>query len=187
MYGSGDNDYFFIDADLTGNNAGNVDQIRDFYVAQATSNPLVDDLLCFSAEQLGLSTSYMKDTLGWDEITVDIFGSNVAAYQLDFDAGGLLFPEYFFPEYFLKPDGGISGYSPERDLDFIPAFILDTENGNFYYDADGDRDVGDQILVANIASNQLGGASLSGMNANQIYVFESFDQFYNLSATTIVL
>ncbi len=172
MYGSGDNDYFFIDVNLSGNNAANVDQIHDLYVAGG--NSFADDWLVFSAQQLGLTTGYMKDTLGWDEISVDIFGHTDTAYNLDFDGGGVA---GIATEYWIKVDG-IQNYSVESifGIDSIPAFILDTSVGNLYYDVDGDRDVGDEVLVANIAaSTALGADVLTDMHANQILVIPSFD------------
>ena len=50
----GDNDYFFIDTNLS-NNANNVDRIKNFYVAGSDST--ADDWLVFSAQQLGVGTS----------------------------------------------------------------------------------------------------------------------------------
>lgn len=169
MYGSGDNDYFFIDVNLA-DNSNNVDTIKDFYVAGTDISS--DDWLVFSAEQLGLTTSYMRDTLGWDEISFDVLGQTVSGYNLDLDAGGI---GGLSAEYWFKPNG-INNYVSEFISDNIPAFILDSSNGNIYYDSDGDMDIGDQILLANISAYAgIGADNLGDMHANQILVIGSFD------------
>ncbi len=73
--------------------------------------------------------------------------------------------------------GGIANYSAETFLvDNDPCFILDYQNGNFYFDQDGDRDVGDQVLVANVARNpDNGGDYLADFHANQILVIPNFN------------
>ncbi len=169
VYGSNDNDYFFIDADFSGDNSNNIDIIKEFYVAGL--NSAVNDWLVFSAAQLGLTSSYMKDELGWDEGALSVFDESVSTYKLDLDGGGLITNEHWF-----KVDG-IDNYDEESMLlrDSEPAFILDYSNGDLYYDGDGDRDVGDQVLVAQLLNTN--GDNLAHMHANQILVVENYDFF----------
>jgi Ca2+-binding RTX toxin-like protein len=167
MLGGGDNDYFFIDVNLSNSNKNNHDVIRDFYVAG--QNFTTDDCLIFSGEQLGLKESYMENTLGWDKGSLSILGRTINTYNLDFDAGGT-----FGSEHFFKVDG-IENYKAETILlDYEPSFILDHTNKNLYFDQDGDRDVGDQVLVANLSRGSTGD-DLAHMHANQILIVPNFD------------
>lgn len=162
----GDNDYFFIDVNISTDNKSNVDTIKNFYVAGSDSS--ADDWLVFSAEQLGLNETYMKDTLGWDKDTLNVLGTDITTYNLDLDAGGTFSSEHFFKV------NGIENYKKEFFLDNEPAFILDTNNGNFYFDKDGDSTIGDEILLANIDRHPNGDV-LSDMHANQILITPDFD------------
>jgi hypothetical protein len=161
MYGSGDNDYFFIDVNLSGgnpfSNKSNVDDIHSFYV----SGPdiLSEDYLCFKASQLGLTEAAMTK-MGWNKETLTVLGQKLTAYAMDI--------ELTKSETFFKVDG-ISEYKTEFIEDNLPAFILDTSNGDLYFDQDGDKIVGDQVLVAHLIGTK--GDDLSNMHANQILVF----------------
>ncbi len=163
MIGAGDNDYFFIDVTLN-SNASNVDTVKSFYVSGI--NPAVEDYLCFSASQLDSGTGYLSSSwmtsMGWSRTNVTVFGTQKIAYAVDVEA---------ISENFFKVNG-IGNYISETFFDNEPAFILDYSNGNLYFDADGDRDVGDQILVARLIG--VIGDQLKDMHANQILVFPDF-------------
>ena len=157
----GDNDYFFIDVNRY-DNSDNVDLIKEFYVA--STDPTAEDYLIFSKEQLGISDEQWNDlsntTLDMSELTTKVPEVKNIPFLTD--------------EYFIKVNG-ISNYAVEplfKDDKF--AFILDYSTGDLYFDEDGDRDVGDEYLVANI-SIQSAGDDLEDLHANQILIVDSFD------------
>jgi Ca2+-binding RTX toxin-like protein len=170
----GDNDFFFIDVN-SNNNVGNEDLIQNFYVASALTDISAEDYLVFSAAQLNLTLSELS---GFSRKSIDsttesaIWDDSVTNEDLN----AYVVPFFGF-EHFIKVDG-IDKYSPEssftQDEDF--AFVLDHSNGDLYFDRNGDKDVGDQYLVANISTFDLAeSGGLDDMNGNQILILEDFD------------
>ena len=164
MVGSGDNDYFFIDVNYN-NNQSNVDTITSFYVSDL--NLLREDYLCFSSDQLDSGSGYLTadwmEQMGWNEKSISIFGTLRTSYAVDIE---------FIPENFFKVDGIANYFAESIVIDSQPAFILDYSNGSLYFDADGDRDIGDQVLVAKLIGTT--GDFLQDMHANQILIFPDF-------------
>ncbi len=168
MWGSNDNDYFFIDVTTVGSNAGNVDQINEFYVSGI--NPLVDDWLVFSADQLGISASSL-DGWGWSREVVPLENRWLGPGVTKADITGYVLP-FGSTEHFFKFNG-IENYHAELFPDSLHAFLLDSKNGDLYFDADGDRDVGDQFLVAEFGHTV--GDALADMHANQLMILMDFN------------
>ena len=61
----------------------------------------------------------------------------------------------------------------------LPLFILDQNNGNLYFDKDGNQDVGDQYLLANITASD---SNLNDFNSDQILLVGTFNSFDSLFA-----
>ena len=162
MWGSsGDNDYFYVDVNMNGGNAGNsnnVDVIEHFHVANLVSDPWTEDYLIFSADQLGGNIKTSLASWGWSE--TDVHG--VKAYYLENSDKNFLMVSGM-DRYVAKLDA-TKGYDP--------LFILDVLTDNLYFDQDGIRTVNDYVLVAHLAHSE---NSLLDLDADQILIVQSFD------------
>ena len=162
MWGSsGDNDYFYVDVNMNGGNAGNsnnVDVIEHFHVANLVSDPRTEDYLIFSADQLGGNIKTSLASWGWSE--TDVHG--VKAYYLENS-----------DKNFLRVSG-MDRYVAKLDATkgYDPLFILDVLTDNLYFDQDGIRTVNDYVRVAHLAHSE---NSLLDLDADQILIVQSFD------------
>jgi Ca2+-binding RTX toxin-like protein len=152
MYGNDNNDYFFIEVNKD-SNADNVDTIKDFYIPTI---PLylstVEDYLVFSVAQLDITYS---------GVVHDING--LEAFHLSSDN--------------FEKVNGIGGYQAKSST--LPLFVLDQNNGELYFDKDGNQDVGDQYLLANITASD---SNLNDFNSDQILLVGTFNSFDSLFA-----
>ena len=189
LVGANDNDYFFVDVTLGGSgNASNVDRIRNF------DSSIDNDYLVFSAAQLGIDVSSLTGW-GWGAAGLGLVadwkdpgkpGTDFIAYQ----APDLLGDENDYEEHFFRV-ANINEYTYAnsvgnpylRDIDSFQLFaddpadtkfawILDESNGNLYFDADGNADYGDQVLVATLTASEL-----DNFNASRLLLLPGFDIF----------
>ncbi|MEQ1777616.1 MAG: SwmB domain-containing protein [Nitrosomonas sp.] len=164
----GDNDYFFIHANQgANNNASNVDTIKDFYVSG--SDLTAEDYLIFAADQLGISSSQWNSL---NDFSLDMSG--LTTTNPEAKAIPISIPVISPNEHFFKVDD-IGAYQPDNSNDDEFAFILDHSTGNLWFDLDGNRDIGDEYLLANISVLPNESDKLSDMHANQIVIVGSFD------------
>ena len=166
----GDNDYFFVNVSDANNNDGrDADTIVNFYVSGSDLG--AEDYLVFSAAQLGLN---FDDYSGFFDKEIPIGNSDWLKPGID-SINGYALP-LITNEHWFKV-GGIDAYESEVFKDEKFAFVLDELNGNLYFDHDGDRDVGDEYLVAQLNVHE-NGDNLEDMHADQIILIENDFDYY---------
>lgn len=176
-----DNDFIFVDSDLS-KITDDSDHIYDFSVTEGLLD-LKEDYLIFSASDFGIAPEQYRS---FGTMNLDVsqwFGADVTAYQLPFRTHLPSVEEHFF-----KVDGIANYKSGDAYLndfdsllgvvydaaDSLFSFVLDTLTGDLYFDADGNRDYGDEVKVANLSVSSAGD-QLVDMHANQILIVDSFD------------
>lgn len=162
LYGSqGDNDYFLIDANVS-KNAGNVDSVKAFYLANLRSDPSAEDYLVFSGEQLGINIRDINENVSIDTAVLGTTATYLS--MLNFQVEDAISSKMSY---------GLAGDEA--------TFILSKADKGLYFDKDGANGAYVPTLLATITPASYGwSTNLTEFDADQILLVGSFN---NLSFT----
>lgn len=197
MYGANDNDYFLIDVNrgiggVGYSNTNNIDKIYNFHIDNP-SLALDEDYLVFSAEQLGINYDFVSANTDNSIITnglngLDDFGEtiadvNISGYhwfnEYDDKRGLNQLLEFADDDYkaFYKVSNLDEYHAYANDEDVLPApvFVLNTQTGSLYFDMNGPRQGGNDLVeVAKLQTTE-GNRDLANFHADQIVILPNFD------------
>lgn len=197
MYGANDNDYFLIDVNrgiggVGYSNTNNIDKIYNFHIDNP-SLALDEDYLVFSAEQLGINYDFVSANTdnsvitnglnGLDDFSETIAGVNISGYhwfdEYDDKRGLNQLLEFADDDYkaLYKVSNLDEYHAYAHDEDVLPApvFVLNTQTGSLYFDQNGPRQGGNDLVeVAKLQTTE-NNRDLASFHANQIVILPNFD------------
>lgn len=197
MYGANDNDYFLIDVNrgiggVGYSNTNNIDKIYNFHIDNP-SLALDEDYLVFSAEQLGINYDFVSANTdnsvitnglnGLDDFSETIAGVNISGYhwfdEYDDKRGLDQLLEFADDDYkaLYKVSNLDEYHAYAHDEDVLPApvFVLNTQTGSLYFDQNGPRQGGNDLVeVAKLQTTE-NNRDLASFHANQIVILPNFD------------
>jgi len=154
MWGSGDNDYFFVDVNLS-NNTNNVDSIKNF-CSTLSVGEFSNDYMVFSGEQLGVDISQIDALLSSDLTVLGKSAAHLSSYNFQYENS-------------ITDSLDYGLYADQA------TFLLCQNDTGLYFDKDGQGTVFAPTLLAYIGMETANYDNLSHVNAGQILLMGSFN------------